>query len=465
LNNTTIFRANNYPVVIIISLSVILLTGFFIGSGFLKPTFLILAGLIVAIVSAMGGPTFVLGILYPILHPIGQYPIVIEEISISLERFVLIICAFIFFGFIFNRNRKLPSLPKKILAPIFLWLVSSLVSGIFNQGSDWFVIFAFLQKLFFCWFVFLALSERNTLIKALNVYVITSFIASIFTVFLFFRSDTMNIIRNANFLSGESLSEGLLFGIARAGSGDMMAIWIALLFFKQNDNQNIKKTIWAGIAIWLVGVSMLSLRREYIIDIIIGIVFIVFYKPIQMRKQGAFIGLAMMVILSSVLLTSPEWQRRLFTETTLTVQNQNDLRTLALRRSITAFIQRPLLGYGPGSYEYVIPAQPGNDLISSREEFRAHNSFASVAVETGLFGLVGLGIFLGVIAADLHRKTMRQTPALEQDFIPAFAMLFLLQILLSISFGNGLIINLIWFWIGIVVSIGFGKNSVLEKSR
>jgi O-antigen ligase len=121
---------------------------------------------------------------------------------------------------------------------------------------------------------------------------------------------------------------------------------------------------------------------------------------------------------------------------------------------VDAFAQRPLTGYGPGSWRTAVTPWLGpNPQV-------AHNSFLSVLVEEGMLGLLFyLTMFVAVFLA------VRRLPSLERRF----ALVLLATLVVAMSPLSWEDQKTVWFilaaLLGLARATGAGREAVVSHSR
>lgn len=236
---------------------------------------------------SLANPTWILCVLYPATWTIGQVSIAVGGGSYSLER---VLVAFAAIGILASslKKRIIPILPPLVLVGLLLWLGAYAVSFLVHQ-SESFRVTGFALKAVLAYLVFIAMTDADRLQKAMSLYLFSSLFASLLTIIVFLQAGDLESIRGSSFNTGESLGESLFRGVARAGAGNTLVIWIAVLFLRQS--QGWRRLLWGSLTFWFVFAALLALRREVLVTIPLCLVLLIWHKPIKMRRQGIVLGI------------------------------------------------------------------------------------------------------------------------------------------------------------------------------
>jgi O-antigen ligase len=121
-------------------------------------------------------------------------------------------------------------------------------------------------------------------------------------------------------------------------------------------------------------------------------------------------------------------------------------RVIYQRNGLALLAERPLTGYGTGSFETAYTALVAGR--SGREGLKVHdphNQYLNVAVQ---HGLPGLAVFLAVLVAAFRRPTPPPWRALALGVLAGWCLTSLLSSHFS-TFGEG---RFIWLWLGVCLA-------------
>lgn len=411
---------------------------------------------VVLLVISLLRPSWVFTLVYPAIVLIGQIPIEIGTATISLERILVIASGLgLVGGILVTRQLRADSPPTLVWVGVGLWLAFNLLSLTFFSSADGpSLVLGYAQKVILGYVALVSLRKSQDFTIVLRVFLLASFVASIFTIVAFYQQGgSLQYIRESSYATGESITESLFRGLSRTGTGNTMALWIAVLFLWKARRPE-ERFLWILLTLWFGTVSLFALRRETLITIVIGLVIIFVHKSIGQRARALGIGLALVAATGAFVVSSPEWLNRLTGETVEDFSAGTDERTMLLLRYTPAAIRAsPLLGFGPGNYASTQFSFPETVTATSLAEggVAAHNSWSAAAVEAGIGALAGLTLLVIAIGAPLWRKRLIKNETL--GMVWAFSPLVWVQLLLSMFFGDALILPVTWFWFGFLLAL------------
>jgi len=441
----------------LISVAVLLSTliGVIAGRGSLAVGLIGSMSMMLLVISLLR-PAWVFTLVYPAIVLMGQIPIEIGTTTISLERILVIASGLgLVGGILVTRQLQADSPPTLALVGVGLWLAFNLLSLTFFPSADGqSLVWGYVQKAILGYVALVSLRKPQDFAIVLRVFLLASFVASIFTILAYFQQGgSLQYIRESSYATGESMTEALFRGLARAGTGNTMALWIAVLFLWKARRPE-ERFLWILLTLWFGTVSLFALRRETLITIVIGLGIIVVHKSIGHRERALGVGLALVAAVGTFVISSPEWLDRLTGETVESFLSGTDDRTMLLLRYTPAAIKAsPLLGFGPGNYastqfrfpETVTPIGLEGGGVA------AHNSWSAAAVEAGVGAFAGLTLLVIAVGAPLWRKRRITNETLTMVW--AFSPLIWVQLLLSMFFGDALILPVTWFWFGFLLAL------------
>jgi len=245
----------------------------------------------------------------------------------------------------------------------------------------------------------------------------------------------------------------------------MMAVFAAALMFYLNENRYWRGFyLAAGIFYFLILLG--SASRAPILGLIIGL-FIggaVYYKKFRAKWKIFFlIVIAMIFVLGGMVF----WQRdssfvqvtpflRRISHISLNDTSTNN-RLLVWQGGLHAFLDRPILGYGPENFATGLNKHY-NPAISENWFDRAHNFFIELLATSGILGFLAFAFFIFFVFKDIIKifSKDRMLAAIFFAFIVAYSVVALLLF-------NNLLIYLPL--IGAAATIGFFKNELFASEE
>jgi hypothetical protein len=396
-------------------------------------------------------PSVLFTVIFPFTVIFSQLPISVGDMQVSLERVLIIIGGIGLIGGVLVTKRLIiyPIQPWSMVG-LILWIGFYFISLQLYPSRDGFIlVLGYIQKIFLAYFVYISVKDMNQINKILKIYLLSSFIASIFTLFVYFQEGSLTYIRLSSFSADEDIS--LLRGLARHGTSNYLALWISMYFREQSSK--LRRIFWTILVLWFGGMALFALRRESLITIPLGLVILIYLQPKERRAQTILLSLIMIGISVSFIYLSEEWKNRLLIETF--EQYNRGFTRLLLFFSFTpaALVDSPLVGHGPANYVKTVLRFPEtvNDYILIQGGMASHNSFSSAVVEAGIFAFLGISIFLFSIGKSIWDLRIIERESSKTVF--SFTLLFYIQLLMSMSFGDALRLPVTWFWLGMIMAI------------
>lgn len=288
-----------------------------------------------------------------------------------------------------------------------LWLVLSaitsshpLVSFKFILARLWFIV----PILFFGTYFF---QKRNNRIAFIWLFIVATVLVIIYT-----------LIHHSFYGFGEKEGHWVMSPFFKDHTiyGAIVALILPLavgLYLYKKHNPLVQATLIGLIILILVGI-VLSYTRAAWLSVLgsIAIAFVLYYK-ISWKPIAALAGVALVVVLIRWDQIQMELERNKYEHTTESfderLQSAANISTDAsnLERinrwscALAMFKERPIMGYGPGTYafEYAPFQRPENLTIISTnfgDMGNAHSEYLGALAETGLIGMLS---FIGIVAA------------------------------------------------------------------
>lgn len=415
-------------------------------------------------------PELTFSFLYPLLMPIGQMPLSLgvgmASVTVSLERVLVLIGSVGLVGGVFvTRRLRIIRPPTIVIIGAALWLIAYSVSFlVFPSETGAVIVFGFAQKVLLSFMVMVAIAKPERLQIVLAFFLFASFLISLAPLVAFLQEESLQFIRASSFTVEEEFSASLFRGIARAGAGNVMALWVTLAFLWQS-RTNVKRMLFLGLALWFVAISLFALRREVLVAIPMGLAVLVWRMPKKSRRQIILIATLILLIMLIFVQWSPEWSSRIIGETVTELSSGTDARmVLLLRFTPGAFMLSPWIGHGPGNYATIQLTFPElvTPIFTAVGGAAPHNSWSASIVEAGIFAFIGLCVFLyGIGRPLLTRRTFVDA---QMEKIWLIAPLIFVQLLNWMFFGHGLIMPMVWFWLGFLLALEHVTREI-EVSR
>jgi len=288
-----------------------------------------------------------------------------------------------------------------------LWLVLSaitsshpLVSFKFILARLWFIV----PILFFGTYFF---QKRNNRIVFIWLFIVATVLVIIYT-----------LIHHSFYGFGEKEGHWVMSPFFKDHTiyGAIVALILPLavgLYLYKKHNPLVQATLIGLIILILVGI-VLSYTRAAWLSVLgsIAIAFVLYYK-ISWKPIAALASVALVVVLIRWDQIQMELERNKYEHTTESfderLQSAANISTDAsnLERinrwscALAMFKERPIMGYGPGTYafEYAPFQRPENLTIISTnfgDMGNAHSEYLGALAETGLIGMLS---FIGIVAA------------------------------------------------------------------
>ena len=412
-------------------------------------------GLTVLVLTLLN-PSWFFTAIYPPFIMLGQVPLIIGEVTISLERALVIVGGIGLIGGIFVTKRlRMHPLPKSVFFGSMLLLGSYLAAMLlFPSDHGQSVVLGLYQKAILGYFVFISFREPKELYMVIKLFLAASFIASLFTLYVYYTEGSLSTIRLATYNPDEiDLDLSLLRGLARAGAGNTMALWLAIGMLWQTSSRE-GRTFWVAVILWFGVLSLFALRREALVTIALGLVWLLWRHPGRHRRYTMLLILLMVAGIVLFIMASPEWMDRLTGETVEDFASGEDPRLVLLFSfTPTAFLASPLIGYGPGNYEAIQRHFPEavTSTILMYGGVAAHNSWSATAIEAGAGALIGFCLMLWGIGRHLFNALQTQDTSLT--VLWSIAPLLFFQLVMTLFFGDALKTTVTWFWFGVLLAL------------
>jgi len=280
--------------------------------------------------------------------------------------------------------------------------------------------------------------KYNKIINLKKYFVLLIVSNSIFLTFLLYK---YLFIFNVDYL-------GLNHKFATEAGKNSLAFYLAFItpisiaFLIEKTETIIKKVIlFPSILINFLALFFVSSRAAWL-----SIIITLLLNILLLGKKGFRIFIFIFSIAVAFLIFSPEYQKErfytLFNLSESAVGSSQDLRQSLISFSLQVFGEKPIIGWGTGSFTNISENRGLGGLTS-------HNDFALIAVENGIIGLIIISLFLGSAFYLSFITIKRYETNWEIRGILNSAM----TLIIYLFFINALDSIFLWLSLGLVLSI------------
>jgi hypothetical protein len=410
---------------------------------------------------ALVRPYWTFARIYPAIWIVGGASVAtFGGIPVSIERIVVTVGAAGFLLAVATRRASTRPVDTLLLVGLMLWLGMYVASHMAHLAPGGGVrVVGLAQKAVLMVLTYFALQDERMQRDALLLFLASSAVASFVSVYAA-ATEGLTFVRASGFVVGDEGTVSFYRGIARAGAGNVLAVWIAVGGALASTRRSRKMGFWC-LAIWLVFCSLLPLRREVLVMLPVGLSLVLWRARGGRRLRMAVATAVMASFVWYIVAGSEEWQVRLTKETSA-AGLQREGRWLLIQYTGRILMEEPLLGEGPGNYYE--PQSRYKELFSrdvrSRGGLGSHNSLSSAIVEAGIFAGVGLAMVIGALGRRVLRRRFGNTD------IRWFAKdALFVQVVSMLMFGDGANAASVWMWFGLLYAIGLSSASSESGAR
>lgn len=388
-------------------------------------------------------------VIYPITWVLGAYPV--ELVGGRVERIIAILGLV---GALLTANRtsnKVPLLPATIKLGIVIMFAAYLLSWMqypdLPEAGE--TMISLLSRIVFLSLVVFHIKSEKDLKLMITIFIASTFIACLATFWIgieygfgYIRDYELSKTVKQNV---DPLIETISRNMNQATAAGVLLIGL----FPYVKRGKLKLLLVAAVLF----IFWMAFAAEFRREILITIPVVLGYLYLDKRSGLSKIALPLLV-LSAILFflvllpESPILRERLEKETP-DVFERRESRMVSFAAGAAAFATSPLLGYGPGSYESIVfPRLPYDASPVARKPY---NVFLWIAVEGGVFGLVGMLMLMGgvyVIGRRLHA-----TGNMFTDVVVRLAPLFVVLITIWFVFGSSWDASIPWFLMGLILAV------------
>jgi hypothetical protein len=430
--------------------AVSLVSGWLVARGAFNQLVIGLIGVVILALTLIR-PYFPMVVYYPFVWIYWAYIIVsIPLIGGRVERLVGFLGLAGLLLILQKQRSRLLQLPPLVVIGsailVFSYLLSWVTHAWLPYAGD--TIVSLIARLIFLYLAFIHIQTR----QQLRLFIVLLCVAATFAALLTLLASVLygfGFARIPAQLDAFRQSFGPLgyLPVASATLGTAPALLLVCLFpnLKKN-SQRLVLVAWVMFLFWMAFAS--QYRREILITVPIALLSLVLDRGAGVRRPALSMLLVAVVFFFLIVLPTDVLQTRLQNETSA-VLTGSEARLVSARVGLQAFFANPLIGYGPGAYHITAATILGGGEEARFEE-NPYNVFIWVAVESGVFGLLGLGlILLGVFIEALRSRSTAQD---VEGWVSRSAPVLLVQIVIWFSFGNAYELSQPWFLMGMILA-------------
>lgn len=410
------------------------------------------------------------------------YPLDIDLSKIVLFRVLLLLLLLISglllikYKLVINRG-GINSFKPLIFLFIFLG-VSLIFSSDFN--ISWFGSYGRFEGLnswilYLLWmiliWIYLEISpdqKWHSIVYFLKVAVISGFTVSLYAVLQIFGIDFVSWSEPAH-LTGRTISS--------LGQPNYLASWLVLVipinaYLIYQSNKVGLKFFWSFVGILnLIALLSTGSRAIFIVFLLISFIWLIYFfaKTKKLSRKNIYLTTTVALILGGVFLfslASNNYSR--FEELTNLKKGSASDRFILWRSGFSAFLQKPLFGYGLDnqSQAYFPRYEVDWALYSPPSVYsdRAHNLILDILLSVGLLGLIFFIYFYYWIFKNLKIASKDS----NNNYLPFFLVWSLQLYLAALMFNFSITVTSIYFWFIISLSVSLLRKpsiSYFEKKN
>jgi O-antigen ligase len=198
-------------------------------------------------------------------------------------------------------------------------------------------------------------------------------------------------------------------------------------------------------------------RREMLITPVIILLYLLIDKTRGLRGPAIIMAGVGAAIFFLAILPSLVFQQRL--EETRYIISGTESRIVSARAGFYAFMESPLLGHGPSSYQTAVAPHAG----WSRWAKSPYNVFIWISVEAGIFGLAGLILILTGIYR--QGKKLREGLPMAETWALRCTPILVVLFVAWFSFGNNWDLSQPWYLMGVILAASRLTEQQRERTK
>ncbi len=283
-----------------------------------------------------------------------------------------------------------------VAALLFVMWAAGVLLIVYNPVTMPNKFWTFVQLLVMVWMIWELAPSRSRLIGLLSAYVLGSYVSGLATILLYHRAGG----EARRFAGGGGDPNDLAMNLAAA-------IPMAWYLGMTHHRPMVRWACRAYIPVGLLSIGLTGSRGGMIATVVALLIV-----PLTMtRLSPGKLSLAIVLLAISGGLAVAYVPKTIVSRLSTTTTAVEDLslggRFRIWKAGIRVFVQRPMVGYGSGSFKVALLPELGNATQV------AHNSYLSVLVEEGLVGfLLYLAMFVAVFLALMRLRGMERRFAL-----------------------------------------------------
>jgi O-antigen ligase len=283
-----------------------------------------------------------------------------------------------------------------VAALLFVMWAAGVLLIVYNPVTLPNKFWTFVQLLVMVWMIWELAPSRSRLIGLLSAYVLGSYVSALATILLYHRAGG----EARRFAGGGGDPNDLAMNLAAA-------IPMAWYLGMTHHRPMVRWACRAYIPVGLLSIGLTGSRGGMIATVVALLIV-----PLTMtRLSPGKLALAIVLLAVSGGLAVAYVPKTIVSRLSTTTTAVEDLslggRFRIWKAGIRVFVQRPMVGYGSGSFKVALLPELGNATQV------AHNSYLSVLVEEGLVGfLLYLAMFVAVFLALMRLRGMERRFAL-----------------------------------------------------
>ena len=334
---------------------------------------------------------------------------------LSISKFLgLALAAIIFFNALLSGKREIP-IKSNIWNPLLVFFIVSIISTIFSPYfpaplND----IRLLISAYFLFAMVIILGSARLFEEDLPKVIIVSItISSLLSIYGYFFNSAMFAMD----VTGETLKRGI-GGVNNPNHFAAMVIFsIPLICYKVlHPSEKSTRLFYLGVLATNLVSVMLTFSRSgaVVLAATLLLVGLEYYKKLTPRSVGLALAAVLAVIAAAAVFVPHEYWTRQLSLAQGGGDHSISRRQSYLTVATSAFEKKPLLGYGPGTFDSIyaeseLSRRYGKKLVDRSRD--AHNTYVETAIGGGAISLI---IFLYIIFKALRnfhvaRKNFKET--------------------------------------------------------
>jgi hypothetical protein len=400
-------------------------------------------------------PDFPMTVLYSLTWLFWAYNL--PQIGGRLERIIGLMSIAGILVLFAGKRRQVLSPPILVVIGPGLLFGAFIFSGLLNSSSGTLAyVISLGTRILFLYLAFFLLSVSGNLRTAAGLMIITGFVGGLIILYWnavwgigFTRTYTGTLTAYTNL--------GQFWYSLLLGGNSLMFPAVLLIGFSALTRRRLYRYLALTGAVFLFAMAFLSqFRREILISAALVLIYLIVTNLNGLRKPAIWVFFLLGMFYLLLLNPLPIFQERI-AETKM-VSAGTDPRMLSFQAGLKAFLDSPLFGTGPSSYESSAMRKMGPGYPSFY--YHSYNVYIYFAVEAGVLGLAGLLITLYGVSRQIWRTEVdRPTP---ENWILISAPMIMIVMIVSFVFGNYYDMSLPWYLMGMILAAAYVAKTEQE---